>query len=59
MGRRAVQLHPITVAAAVTSGAVLGGIPGAFLAVPLVAVLVAGTARIRLVGYLFYILGIY
>jgi predicted PurR-regulated permease PerM len=44
---RAVKLHPITVAAAVTSGAVLGGIPGAFLAVPLVAVLVAGTARIR------------
>lgn len=44
---RAVELHPITVAAAVASGAVLGGIPGAFLAVPLVAVAVAGTAKLR------------
>lgn len=44
---RAVELHPITVAAAVASGAVLGGIPGAFLAVPLVAVSVAGTAKLR------------
>ena len=44
---RAVELHPITVASAVASGAVLGGIPGAFLAVPLVAVLVAGTAKLR------------
>lgn len=44
---RAVELHPITVAAAVASGAVLGGIPGAFLAVPLVAALVAGTAQMR------------
>lgn len=44
---RAVKLHPITVAAAVASGAVLGGIAGAFLAVPLVAVLVAGSSKLR------------
>jgi putative heme transporter len=41
---RAVQLHPLAVVLSVAGGVVVGGIPGALLAVPLVAV---GTAAIR------------
>ncbi|HYZ47004.1 MAG TPA: AI-2E family transporter [Actinomycetota bacterium] len=38
---RAVKLHPVVVLLSLTSGAVLAGIAGAFLAVPLTAVLTA------------------
>lgn len=39
---RAVRLHPLAVVLAITVGLVAGGIPGALLAVPLLAVLNAG-----------------
>ncbi len=39
---RAVRLHPLAVVLAITAGLVAGGIPGALLAVPLLAVLNAG-----------------
>ncbi|MFC5996075.1 AI-2E family transporter [Pseudonocardia hispaniensis] len=39
---RAVQLHPLAVVLAVAAGVVIAGIPGALLAVPLLAVLIAG-----------------
>lgn len=35
---RAVSLHPVVIILALTAGAVLGGVVGAFLAVPLAAV---------------------
>jgi len=38
---RTVRLHPVVILLAVTVGAVLGGIIGAFIAVPLVAILAA------------------
>jgi len=39
---RAVRLHPLAVVLAITAGLVTAGIPGALLAVPLLAVLNAG-----------------
>jgi predicted PurR-regulated permease PerM len=39
---RAVRLHPLAVVVAITAGLVAGGIPGALLSVPLLAVLNAG-----------------
>jgi predicted PurR-regulated permease PerM len=36
---RAVRLHPVAVLLAITAGAILWGVPGAFLAVPVAAVL--------------------
>ena len=36
---KAVQIHPLGILMAVTAGTILGGIFGAFIAVPLVAVL--------------------
>ncbi|GAB3913388.1 AI-2E family transporter [Kibdelosporangium lantanae] len=39
---RAVRLHPLAVVIAITAGLVAGGIPGALLSVPLLAVLNAG-----------------
>ncbi len=44
---RAVKLHPLVVLLGVTGGAFLGGIAGAFVAVPLIAVIVSavGVAR--------------
>jgi predicted PurR-regulated permease PerM len=48
---RAVHLHPLAILIALSTGAILGGIVGAFLAVPLVAVLVT-IHRERLVGRL-------
>jgi predicted PurR-regulated permease PerM len=48
---RAVHLHPVAVLIALTTGVILGGIIGAFLAVPLVAVLVT-IHRVRRSGRL-------
>lgn len=44
---RAVELHPLLVILALTAGAVLGGVIGAFLAVPIAAVLVALGTELR------------
>jgi predicted PurR-regulated permease PerM len=44
---RAVKLHPLAVAIAIASGLVLAGIPGALLAVPLLAVLNSGIRSLR------------
>jgi putative heme transporter len=44
---RAVRIHPIAVLAALTTGGILGGIPGAFVAVPTLAVIVAISAELR------------
>jgi putative heme transporter len=44
---RAVKIHPIGVLAALTAGGLLGGIVGAFLAVPTAAVIVACAAELR------------
>lgn len=44
---RALKLHPLVILVAVTTGAVVAGILGAFLAVPLTAVVVAVVAAIR------------
>jgi predicted PurR-regulated permease PerM len=46
--RRAVYLHPVVILSALTAGAVLGGIIGAFLAVPLTAVAAAVGNELRL-----------
>jgi putative heme transporter len=46
--RRAVALHPAVVLLAIFAGAVLAGIPGAFLAVPLAAVASAVSNEVRL-----------
>lgn len=46
--RRAVSLHPIIVLTALAAGGALGGIIGAFLAVPVVAVVSAVSNEIRL-----------
>lgn len=46
--RRAVSLHPIVVLAGVTAGAIIAGIIGAFLAVPVVAMLAAAGNELRL-----------
>ncbi|MGH2808273.1 MAG: AI-2E family transporter [Actinomycetota bacterium] len=44
---RSVNLHPLAVLLSLTAGAILGGIPGAFVAVPVTAVIAAaiGVAR--------------
>ena len=44
---RALQLPPVVVILALSTGAVLGGLLGAFLAVPLTAMAVAATSEIR------------
>ncbi|MDP8959110.1 MAG: AI-2E family transporter, partial [Actinomycetota bacterium] len=44
---RAVQLHPLVILLALTAGAVVAGVVGAFLAVPTAAVLVAVGAEFR------------
>jgi putative heme transporter len=46
--RRAVSLHPVVILSALTAGAVLAGIIGAFLAVPITAVLAAVSNELRL-----------
>jgi putative heme transporter len=46
--RRAVALHPAVVLLAIFAGAVLAGLPGAFLAVPLAAVASAVSNEVRL-----------
>jgi putative heme transporter len=46
--RRAVALHPAVVLLAIFAGAVLAGIPGAFIAVPLAAVASAISNEVRL-----------
>jgi predicted PurR-regulated permease PerM len=48
---RAVHLHPVAILIALTTGTILGGIIGAFLAVPLVALLVT-VHRVRSAGRL-------
>ena len=47
---RAVRLHPVVVLAVLTAGAILGGIIGAFLAVPVAAVAVAVGSELRAHG---------
>jgi putative heme transporter len=44
---RAIKIHPIGVLGALTAGGLLGGIVGAFLAVPTAAVIVACSAELR------------
>jgi len=44
---RAVALHPLVILLVLTAGAVVGGVVGAFLAVPVTAVTVASAAVIR------------
>jgi predicted PurR-regulated permease PerM len=44
---RAVELHPVAVLLAVTAGAVLWGVPGAFVAVPVTAVVAKAGAYLR------------
>lgn len=44
---RAVRLHPVVILVALTAGAILGGLAGAFLAVPVTAVIVAVGAELR------------
>lgn len=44
---RVVALHPLVILAALTAGAVLGGVVGAFLGVPIAAILIAGVAELR------------
>ena len=46
--RKAVSLHPIVVLAGITAGAIIAGIIGAFLAVPVVAMLAAAGNELRL-----------
>ncbi len=46
--RRAVSLHPVVILAALTAGGLLAGIIGAFLAVPIAAVLSAVGNELRL-----------
>jgi predicted PurR-regulated permease PerM len=47
---RAVKLHPVVVLAVLTAGAVIGGLVGAFLAVPVTAVAVAIGSELRTRG---------
>ena len=47
---RAVRLHPVVILSALTAGAVIGGIAGAFLAVPLTAVVVAAGGELKARG---------
>jgi predicted PurR-regulated permease PerM len=47
---RAVKLHPVVVLAVLTGGAVIGGLVGAFLAVPVTAVAVAVGSELRARG---------
>jgi len=49
---RAVALHPLVVLAVLTAGAVIGGLVGAFVAVPTAAVLVAVGAELKARGVL-------
>lgn len=44
---RAIKIHPVGVLAALTGGGLLGGIVGAFLAVPIAAIVVAVCAELR------------
>jgi putative heme transporter len=44
---RAVRLHPLAILVTITSGAVLGGIAGAFFAVPLLAAATAAIDEVR------------
>jgi putative heme transporter len=44
---RAVKIHPIGILGALTAGGLLGGIVGAFLAVPTAAIIVACAAELR------------
>lgn len=44
---RSLRLHPLVILVAVATGAIVGGILGAFLAVPLMGVLVAASAAVR------------
>ncbi|MBW3546910.1 MAG: AI-2E family transporter [Actinobacteria bacterium] len=44
---RAVALHPVVILLALTGGAIIGGIIGAFLAVPVSAVVVAVTSELK------------
>jgi len=44
---RAVKLHPVTILLSVTTGAVLGGVVGAFIAVPVAAVTSSAAAYLR------------
>jgi putative heme transporter len=46
--RRAVALHPVVVLGGITAGAVIGGIIGAFLAVPVTAMAAAAGNELRL-----------
>jgi putative heme transporter len=46
--RRAVSLHPVVILAALTAGATLTGVIGAFLAVPITAVVAAAGNELRL-----------
>jgi predicted PurR-regulated permease PerM len=45
--KRQVRLHPVVVLVVVTAGALAWGIAGAFLAVPIAAVLARVTATLR------------
>lgn len=47
---RAVQLHPVVIIGALTGGAVIGGLIGAFLAVPVAAVAVAVASELKARG---------
>lgn len=47
---RAVRLHPVVILAALTGGAVIGGLIGAFLAVPTAAVAVAVAGELKARG---------
>lgn len=44
---RALQIHPLVVILALTTGAAIAGIAGAFIAVPIVAVALRGAAAVR------------
>ncbi|CAN5716161.1 AI-2E family transporter [soil metagenome] len=47
---RAVRLHPVVIIGALTAGAVIGGLIGAFLAVPVAAVAVALSSELKARG---------
>ena len=47
---RAVRLHPVVIIGALTAGAVIGGLIGAFLAVPVAAVVVAVSSELKARG---------
>jgi len=44
---KALEMHPLVVVLAITSGGALAGLAGAFIAVPLVAVLIRATTAVR------------